>query len=198
MEQYAVRYIGLSAGARLLMRKPLDSAKGDEDVICLRCGSEYVEGVVECPECGVLLVEATPAEVSTEGLGEPVVVFSSNSASVVAVAKSLLIDAGIEFGVAGENVQDLFGYGRFPAGASVFAGPVRLFVAPADANAAGQLLARLGEGTAESADPDGDSSDEPVRTLHSIARLVAKAFAVLALGLAAFEALAALANVFGQ
>jgi hypothetical protein len=163
-------------------------------MICPRCDSEYVEGVAECPQCGAPLVEAAcPDEVASQ---DPIAVFSCNSASVVAVAKSILIDSGIEFGVAGENVQDLFGYGRFPAGASVFAGPVTLSVAPADARAATELLGHLGQDCDVEAEPgalDEDADDGPRRTWHSTARFVAKVVAAVMLGLVALEALVALA-----
>lgn len=170
-------------------------SRGTGTLICRRCGSEYVEGVVECPECRVPLAEAAPSgEPSSQ---DPVAVFSSNSASVIAVAKSLLIDAGIEFGVAGENVQDLFGYGRFPAGVSVFAGPVTLSVAPADVSSAAELLAHLGQDCGverEPEDPGEDPGDGSQRTWYTAARLAGKVVAALMLGLAAVQALVALGS----
>jgi len=112
-------------------------------VRCPQCDSEYVDGIVDCAECGVPLVDAPRGPSFAEPVWEPVEVFSSGAADLIAIAKSILMDAGIEFIVKGEHVQDLFGYGRFPGTSNVIVGPVRIFVAPEAGDDARVLLAGL-------------------------------------------------------
>jgi hypothetical protein len=73
---------------------------------------------------------------------EPVTVLESGDPAILAVAESLLEDAGIEFFPVGEGVQDLFGWGRI-GGFSPVVGPVRIQVAAEDAEEAAALLREL-------------------------------------------------------
>ncbi len=77
------------------------------------------------------------------GTGELVTVFEAGDPGVLAVAKSLLQDAGIPFFAKGEGEQDLFGLGRMGTGYSPIVGAVQVQVAPVDAARARQLLADL-------------------------------------------------------
>jgi len=121
---------------------------------CPQCESEYVAGVQECAVCGVPLIDAPPAVApKREKLSErpcdvhlgpePVVVFSTGKPDVIALAKSILMSANMEFGIRGEELQDLFGWGRFPAGSNVFMGPMDILVSAEDAADAKVLLADL-------------------------------------------------------
>jgi len=58
----------------------------------------------------------------------------------IAVAKSVLQSAGIDFVTKNEFVQDLFGWGRFPSGTNLFMGPIELQVREEDAQDALELL----------------------------------------------------------
>jgi len=163
---------------------------------CPQCGSEYVAGVDECVECGVPLVDDlpspppasdAPAEIPSRDvhLGpEPEVVFTSGRADLIAIAKSILMSADLDFGVRGEAVQDIFGWGRFPAGSNVFTGPVEILVSAEDAADARALLAEL-ESPApasvlhETGDADSPSVASPV---WRKAKLAGKIVAGLLLG----------------
>jgi len=58
----------------------------------------------------------------------------------IAVAKSVLQSAGIDFVTKNEFVQDLFGWGRFPRGTNLVMGPIELQVRAEDARDALELL----------------------------------------------------------
>ncbi len=64
---------------------------------------------------------------------EPVTVLETGDPALLAVAKSLLEDAGIPFFAKGEATQDLFGVGRLGTGFSPIVGPVELQVSADDA-----------------------------------------------------------------
>jgi len=74
---------------------------------------------------------------------EPVTVLETGDQALLAVAKSLLEDAGIPFFAKGEGMQDLFGAGRFGTGFSLVVGPVELQVSSDDAAEAHALLIDL-------------------------------------------------------
>lgn len=125
---------------------------------CPQCRSEYVSGIAECPECGVALADdALPEPPRPQPTSEPVVVFATGRSDLIALAKSILMSAGIEFSVRNEEVQDLFGYGRFPGGASLLMGPIEIAVAEEDASDARALLAGLEP--SESSEPDADAGE---------------------------------------
>ena len=109
-------------------------------MFCPKCRYEYVQGVTECPECGVPLVEELPPEPKQESV-KLVTVFVTNDALVVAVAKSILDSAGIRYLVKGEML-------RWAA-----SGPmgelVEFQVAEADAENAKQLLKDLKESNSD-------------------------------------------------
>ena len=74
---------------------------------------------------------------------EPVTVLESSDPALLAIAKSLLDDAGIPYFAKGEGVQDLFGAGRFGTGFNPFTGPIELQVSAEDANEAHAILLEL-------------------------------------------------------
>ena len=73
----------------------------------------------------------------------PVTVLESSDPGLLAVAKSLLEDANIEYFAKGEGVQDLFAVGRFGTGFNPFVGAIELQVAAEDAEEAKTLLRDL-------------------------------------------------------
>lgn len=70
----------------------------------------------------------------------PVTVLETGDQALLAVAKSLLEEAGIHYFAKGEGVQDLFAWGRMGTGFNPFVGPVQLQVAAEDAEEASALL----------------------------------------------------------
>lgn len=130
-------------------------------MFCPLCGAEYREGFRECVDCGVALVKE-PVEVKAGGRHRDVnlvTIFRSGDAPVVALAKSLLESAGITFVTQGDGVQDLVGWGRFPAGLNLAAGPVVIQVSDEDAEQAQALLERLRESDAAGGDPCDDPGE---------------------------------------
>jgi len=69
-----------------------------------------------------------------------VTVVRAGDPASIAVAKSVLQSAGIDFVTKNEFVQDLFGWGRFPSGTNLFMGPIELQVREEDAQDALELL----------------------------------------------------------
>jgi hypothetical protein len=79
---------------------------------------------------------------NTQSAG-PITVLESGDPALLAVAKSLLEAAGIQYFAKGEGVQDLFAGGRFGAGFNPFTGPIQLQVAADDADQARAILREL-------------------------------------------------------
>lgn len=79
-----------------------------------------------------------------------VTVFCASNEGELVLAKSMLQAAGIDFATRNEEVQDVFGWGRFPSGLNLAMGPVELQVREPDAEYARELLH-------SSADPDADA-----------------------------------------
>lgn len=73
----------------------------------------------------------------------PVTVLESSDTALLAVAKSLLEDAGIEFFAKGEGIQDLFAGGTLGTGFNPLIGPVQVQVAADDAEEATAILRDL-------------------------------------------------------
>lgn len=155
---------------------------------CPTCRSEYVDGISSCPVCGGSLVAEEPVGDPEIGTLQPTVVLETTDATKLAVAKSLLTAEGIEFAVYGEDVQDLFGVGRFPSGTNLFMGPMRLVVAPDDAEIASECL------SAQTALESDDDDDDP--SSWRLAKPAAKAatgvylvYVAISLGLAVLAVL---------
>jgi len=70
-------------------------------------------------------------------------VFESANPALIALARSLLDSAGIEFSTRGDMLQDLFGWGRFPGGVNLLTGPVTFLVRAEDAREARSILEDL-------------------------------------------------------
>lgn len=105
---------------------------------CPECRSEYREGFTTCVDCEVALVSELPPE---DHAGESLVtVFAEGDPGLLALAYSLLHDAGIPYFQQGESLQDLFG--RI-GGFSTVAGPVQIQVPESRAQEAQELLSDL-------------------------------------------------------
>lgn len=106
--------------------------------------AEYREGIVVCADCGATLVEAPPEWPEDEIVFESFVpVMTLDGAAMVSFAKSLLEAADIRFVVSNEQMQDLFGVGRFGTGWSVVTGAPVVLVEPSRADEARDLLATM-------------------------------------------------------
>lgn len=133
-------------------------------MICPACRSEYRDGVTHCADCSSELVAADPEIADPLAAPEPanvdlVSVFETGNPSLVALAKSLLESAHIEFVTRGEALQDLFGLGRLFSNFNPVPGPVVFEVKQEDAADAAALLADL-ESDSRPAGEDDVSSDE--------------------------------------
>lgn len=111
-------------------------------MFCPNCRYEYKDGIFECSDCKIPLVEELPAEPDYE-YADLETVYISSDGSRLLVAKSLLEDAGIEYLADGEGLQDLFGAGRIGTGYNVFVGPVKLKVRKNDFERAKNILQDL-------------------------------------------------------
>lgn len=78
-------------------------------------------------------------------MGDLVTVFESVDVALLAMAKVALEGAGIRYVTQNEGTQDLFGVGRLSSGYNLVTGPVRIRVAPENAERARQLVADLRE-----------------------------------------------------
>jgi len=107
-------------------------------MICPKCKAEYVRGITVCADCSVPLVERLSeqdiAEKQGEGFRE---IFATFKAAEIAVVKSLLADAGIDYYLKGEPFAVL----------RPFADPARLFVREDQYEEALDILKDLGPDT---------------------------------------------------
>src|SRR5688572_25290738 len=98
--------------------------------ICPHCGQPNHESASVCPHCGgEPFAEPGPAPEPNVQL---VPVFRAADAGLIALAKSLLEGEGIEYMTRGEEIQDLFGWGRL-SGFNSAVGAVEFVVRSDDA-----------------------------------------------------------------
>jgi hypothetical protein len=76
-----------------------------------------------------------------------ITVFKSGHEGLIALAKSVLDEAGIEYLVKNEGVQDLMGIGVFGTGFNPITGPVQIQVLPSNEEYAKDLLKNMVENT---------------------------------------------------
>ena len=130
-------------------------------MFCPQCGAEYREGFGRCVDCEVDLVAEAP---SPAGRPAPaarlVTVLRSGDPTVLAMAKSLLQDAGIASAARGEGLQDLFALGRLGTGSSPIVGPAEIRVSSADEGAARALLRDLESGVESPSDDEDDEAED--------------------------------------
>ena len=110
-------------------------------MICPTCRTEYRDGFTRCSDCdGDLIADPGPEGVPQTRL---VKVFETGNAALVPLIESVLADAGIEFMVKGDRLQDLFGWGRFGTNYSLVVGTVQFYVVEEDEAEARQVLETL-------------------------------------------------------
>jgi hypothetical protein len=110
-------------------------------VVCPECGGEYREGFFTCADCEVALVESLPATPGQETAGEAVEVLETGDPAELALAESILAEAGIPFSKRGEHLQNPFALGNFGLGFNTASGPAILLVPEEHAEAAARVLA---------------------------------------------------------
>ena len=109
---------------------------------CPKCEAKFSWDVMICPTCDVETVDSLP---DPDPRPEPtpdvnlVQVLATGDAGIIAIAKSLLENAEIDYYVRGDNLQDLFGFGRL-TGYSYVTGPAEFLVRADDAVRAHELL----------------------------------------------------------
>lgn len=118
-------------------------------MICPECDAVYREGFIECYDCQVPLVPGPP-EGEEEPAGDldtvnPVIVYATGNPVALALAKSLLEEAEIEYWTSGEEVQFLLGAGGAGTGFNPTTGPVKVSVMPPDVESAAQILDEIDE-----------------------------------------------------
>ncbi len=84
-------------------------------MFCPQCEAEYREGIYECADCGVALVESLPAKDVHPEL-ELIAVFGTADPALLPVVKSVLEAAEIPFFVQGDEAMGLLPVGRFATG----------------------------------------------------------------------------------
>jgi len=84
-------------------------------VFCPKCEAEYREGIYECADCGVALVESLPAKEVHPDV-ELIAVFETADPALLPVVKSVLEAAEIPFFVQGDEAMGLLPVGRFATG----------------------------------------------------------------------------------
>ena len=87
-----------------------------------------------------------------------VTVFKSGHEGLIALAKSILDEAGIEYLVKNEGVQDLVGLGVVGTGFNPLTGPMCIQVLPENEEMANELLKGVEEST--ELNEEGDESDK--------------------------------------
>ncbi len=100
-------------------------------MFCPNCRTEYREGVTTCADCGAALVVELPPDIENSEL---VTIFQSHELSEVAIAKSILEEAGINFIAKGGMSKEILSVG-----------PVEIVVDRDDADYARGLLQALSE-----------------------------------------------------
>lgn len=127
-------------------------------MFCPKCQAEYVPGVTRCFDCDVELVDKLPrprrqrhyvkppdpprSKLPPLGHLELLTVLATNDSGLIAVAKSLLQAAGIEYNVLNENIK-FFAMGRLAGSGDIVMGGMQIQVRAEDADDARRLLAEL-------------------------------------------------------
>ncbi|MCR3923292.1 MAG: DUF2007 domain-containing protein [Firmicutes bacterium] len=107
---------------------------------CPKCGGTYAEGIVECTDCCLPLVEKAPLQaVEEEGIYiELITVFRPRDSSELMIAKSILDSAGIRYFAKGESLKNIY------PGSQLFGiNAVELQVSEEDVPAAKEMLQEL-------------------------------------------------------
>jgi hypothetical protein len=113
-------------------------------MFCPECRDEYQEGVTICADCNVPLVQELPPTDQAQEKNPLVPIYEAIDEVHVLMVRSLLEEAGIEFFIRNERLQDLFGWGRV-GGYNFIVGPVTFEVLASDAEDAMEVLSALEE-----------------------------------------------------
>jgi len=111
---------------------------------CPECNMEYTDSALRCSDCDAMLLPGHHPEAKHPDV-TLTLVFAAGEPGLIALAKSLLDDAQIQYLAKGDDIQDLFGWGRLGTRYNYVVGPVEFFVASDDAAAAREILAALDE-----------------------------------------------------
>jgi hypothetical protein len=79
-------------------------------MFCPKCRYEYEDILEICPDCQLKLIRELPPEEDPE-YTELITVFTTPDAGLLALAKSIFGDAGIDYYVKGETAKTLFAQG---------------------------------------------------------------------------------------
>ncbi len=96
-------------------------------MFCPNCHAEYVEGIRQCRDCGVPLVDKLPPD---QGMYEFTEILSTFNLVDIAVIKSILDDGEIHYYFIGENFNQI----------DQLVQPTRLFIREDDVEEAKELL----------------------------------------------------------
>lgn len=111
-------------------------------MFCPECGGEYREGFTHCADCDVDLVESLPSLEEEPDMGL-VTVLETDDPAELALAESLLQEAGIPFVKRGDYLHNQFVFGALGLGFNDVAGAVVIQVAEKHAEAADQALEEI-------------------------------------------------------
>ncbi|MBI5402797.1 MAG: hypothetical protein HY959_05320 [Ignavibacteriae bacterium] len=87
-----------------------------------------------------------------------VTVFKTGHHGTIAVVKSILDEAGLQFNVKGEGIQDLIGAGIFGVGYNPITGPVEFQVLEENAEYARELLKDVSDNPPETENDETEES----------------------------------------
>lgn len=124
-------------------------------MFCPKCRAEYNAGIIRCADCDLELVAELTPENEMDYV-ELVTVGTFTNAPALAVAKSLLEDADIQYFAKNEGVIGLFAMGQ--VGYNPMVGPIEIQVHPEDAEAALEILSEMAQ--ADEDQPIDLSSDD--------------------------------------
>jgi hypothetical protein len=124
---------------------------------CPECNVEYADTAIRCSDCDVELTLGPPISSIPEEHPDPKMetVYATGDPALVAIAKSLLEDAEIEYFTKGDEIQNMIGIGGL-GGLGYVIAPVEFVVAAEEAPTARELLAHL-----DDAVPDKLPEEEP-------------------------------------
>ena len=71
-------------------------------MFCPECKSEFIEGIIKCPECNITLIDELPEELQAEFIDYKEVLATYNPADI-AFLKSFLESEGIKYFFKGEH-----------------------------------------------------------------------------------------------
>ena len=119
---------------------------------CPECNVEYIDSAIRCSDCEVELALG-PAIQEEQPDPKIETVYATRNPTLVALAKSLLEDAEIEYFTKGYGIPLM---GGESGGLDFVTGPMEFVVAGKDATTARELLAHL-----DDALPDEPPEEEP-------------------------------------